>query len=152
MARKKRNTPKIKASTAFSRYIRLRDALKYCRERGIDTEQFARPEDIIGVCCTCGTVKSWIRMDAGHFKGRGIGGGSGTYFDERNVHLQCKPCNGFEGGRYSDYEEFIIVKYGQPVHDELILKHHIPGKMGVLQLQILEQYYKDEYKKLVESI
>ena len=123
-------TPKQKASAAFSRYIRLRGALEYCRGRGIDTGQFVRPEDIIGVCCTCGTVKAWIRMDAGHFKGRGSGGGSGTYFDERNVHLQCKRCNGFEGGRVQDYEKFIIVKYGQAVLDELNIKHHYPRLKG----------------------
>lgn len=149
---KRKTTPKTKASTAFSRYIRLRDALKYCKEHNIDLSQFTRPEDIIGVCCTCGTVKSWIRMDAGHFIGRGIGGGSGVYFHESNVHLQCKPCNGFEGGRYKDYEKFIIKTYGQGVHDQLQRKHHIPGRMGTLELQVLEQYYKDEYKKLVESI
>ncbi len=147
-----KTTPKSKASKAFSRYIRLRDALAYCEKMGIDTSQFTRPEDIIGTCCTCGTVKSWIRMDAGHFKGRGIGGGSGTYFDERNVHLQCKRCNGFEGGRVQDYEKFIIEKYGQLVLDELNLKHHIPGKAGSVELQILEQYYKEEYKRLLTFI
>lgn len=147
-----RTTPKSKASAAFSRYIRLRDALEYCQGKGIDTGQFARPEDIIGVCCTCGTVKQWFRMDAGHFKGRGLGGGSGTYFDERNVHLQCKQCNGFQGGRVQDYEKFIIEKYGQRVLDELNIKHHVPGKMGTVELQILEQHYKDEYKKLTRQI
>ena len=74
-------TLKTKASNACSRYIRLRDALEYCYDHSIDISQFNRPEDIIGKCCTCGAVKSWVRMDAGHFKGRGIGGGSGVYFD-----------------------------------------------------------------------
>ena len=83
-------TLKEKASKAMSRYIRLRDALEYCDNYSIDITQFNRPEDIVGKCCTCGTVKSWSWMDAGHWLGRGIGGGSGTYFDERNVHLQCK--------------------------------------------------------------
>lgn len=147
-----RTTPKSKASAAFSRYIRLRDALEYCQEHGIDTGQFARPEDILGMCCTCGTVKAWLRMDTGHFKGRGMGGGSGTYFDERNVHLQCKRCNGFEGGRVQDYEKFIIEKYGQGVLDELNIKHRVPGRMGTMEFQILEQYYKDEYRKLLKGI
>lgn len=88
-------------------------------------------------------------MDAGHFKGRGIGGGSGTYFDERNVHLQCKPCNGFEGGRVQDYEKFIVKKYGQDVVDDLNIKHHIPGSTSKVEMQILEQYYKDRYKELL---
>ena len=145
-------TPRTKASAAFSRYIRLRDSLEYCQSKGIDTGQFIRPEDIFGMCCTCGAVKSWIRMDAGHFKGRGIGGGSGTYFDERNVHLQCKRCNGFEGGRVQDYEKFIIEKYGQSVLDELEIKHRCTSRMGPVELQIIEKHYKEEYKKLVNFI
>ena len=51
-------TPKQKASKAMSRFIRLRDALAYCHRRGIDLHQFARPEDVIGKCCSCGAVKS----------------------------------------------------------------------------------------------
>jgi 5-methylcytosine-specific restriction endonuclease McrA len=86
-AKKKRGkTPKEKAWKACSRYIRLRDAIAYCLKHGIDLTQFNRPEDIIGKCCTCGKVKSWIYLQAGHWKGRDLGGKSGTYFDERNIH------------------------------------------------------------------
>ncbi len=145
-------TPTKKASAACSRYIRLRDALKYCREHGIDLSQFNRPEDIIGKCVTCGKVKSWIRMDNGHFKGRGSGGGSGVYFDERKQHLQCKPCNGFEGGRPDEYREFIIEEYGQDVLDELNLKHRIPIDMGTLAMQATEIVFKEKYNELVDSI
>ena len=145
-------TPKQKASKACSRYIRLRDALKYCRKYGIDLNQFNRPEDIIGKCVTCGKVKSWIRMDNGHFKGRGIGGGSGVYFDERNQHLQCKTCNGFEGGRPDEYREFIIEEYGQDVLDELNQKHHIPIDMGQFAMLAMEIMYKDKYKELAAQI
>ncbi len=145
-------SPKKKASTACSRYIRLRDALKYCRERGVELSQFNRPEDIIGSCVTCGAVKSWIRMDNGHFKGRGIGGASGVYFDERNQHLQCKRCNGFEGGRPDEYREFIIEEYGQEVLDELNLKHRIPIDMGGFAMKATEIMYKEKYNELVDSI
>ena len=141
-------SPKQKASTACSRYIRFRDALKYCRSMGIDLSQFNRPEDIIGSCVTCGKVKSWIRMDNGHFKGRGSGGGSGVYFDERNQHLQCKPCNGFESGRPDEYRHFIIEEYGQDVLDELNLKHRIPIDMGAFAMKAMEIMYKDKYEEL----
>lgn len=145
-------TPKQRASKAMSRYIRLRDAIEYCKERGIDLKQFSRPEDIIGKCCTCGVVKSWIRMDGGHFKGRGIGGGSGVYFDERNDHLQCKRCNGFRGGAPQEYEQFIIKKYGQKVLEELNQKHRIPIDMGNLAMNAMEQFYKEKYEELLEKV
>ena len=145
-----RYTPKGKASTVMSRFIRFRDALDYCREHGIYMEQFTRPEDVIGQCCTCGAVKSWIRMDAGHWQGRGMGGGSGVYFDERNVDLQCKPCNGFEGGRSKEHEAYLLKKYSQEVIDELELKHRIPRDNGVLAMQAMEIYYKGRYNELLE--
>ena len=148
----KRNTPKSDASTAMSRYIRLRDALAYCNENGIDVSQFSRPEDIIGECCTCGKVGSWCRMDAGHYKGRGIGGGSGTYFDERNVHLQCKQCNAFGGGKPKEHEEYILDKYGADVLADIERKHHMPIDMGDMAMMATERYYKDEYKKLLALI
>ncbi len=145
-------TPKSKASKAMSRYIRLRDALVYCKERGIDVRQFNRPEDIIGQCCTCGAVKSWFRMDAGHWKGRGIGGGSGVYFDERNVDLQCKRCNAFLGGAVEAHEEYLIDKYGQDVVDEIQRKHRTTTDMRTLAMQAMEQMYKDKYEELLKEI
>jgi len=141
---------KKKANTWCSKYIRLRDALSYCKEYGIDTGQFIRPEDIIGRCCTCGTVKSWLRMDAGHFKGRGLGGGSGTYFDERNIHLQCKQCNAFRGGAPKEYLEFMLGKYGQEIVDEIELKHHTPLDSSDLAMLAMAQYYKEKYNELLK--
>jgi hypothetical protein len=140
-------TQKKKTWEAMSRFIRLRDALEYCKEHGIDLHQFARPEDIIGKCCTCGIVKAWIRMDAGHCFGRGSGGHSGVYFHERNVGLQCKPCNAFEQGARPEFEEYLIAKYGDGIIDELRRLHMTNSYRG--QLGMLELYFKDEYKKLL---
>lgn len=143
--------PKAKASNAMSRYCRLRDALEYCNEYGIDLTQFNRPEDIIGKCCTSSTVKSWVYMDAGHFIGRGIGGGSGVYFDERNVHLQSKRENAFAGGNPTEYRKFMLEKYGQDVIDELERKHMIPIDFRDLAMKAMEIHYKTLYKELVEQ-
>jgi len=88
-------------------------------------------------------------MDAGHFKGRGIGGGSGVYYDERNIHLQCKPCNGFRGGAPQEYEQFIIKKYGEKVLEELNRKHRIPIDMKDLAMNAMEQFYKEKYQELL---
>jgi len=144
-------TPKKKADKAFSRYIRLRDAIDYCLSHGIPLDQFVRPEDVIGKCCTCGTVKSWFRMDNGHFKGRGLGGGSGAYFDERNCQLQCKQCNAFKGGSPDEYEEFMIEKYGEEVVAEIRLKHRMPADFSDFAMKALEIWAKEEYNSLVEK-
>lgn len=146
-----KETPKSKASKAMSRFIRLRDAIGYCARRGIDLHCFSRPEDILGQCCTCNAVKSWIRMDAGHWIGRGIGGGSGVYFDERNVNLQCKQCNAFLGGMVNAHEEYLLKKYGRETVDDIARKHYASLDMSTLALQAIEQYYKDEYKRLVKE-
>ena len=144
-------TPKSKASKACSRFIRLRDAIDYCKVHGVDLSQFSRPEDVIGQCCTCGAVKSWFRMDAGHWKGRGIGGGSGTYFDERNIDLQCKQCNGFQGGRVADHEEYLVKKYGRKIVDEIERKHYTRIDMKAMAMQAMEIHYKEKYKELIED-
>ena len=150
MAKRKGKTPKQKASDAMSRYIRLRDALEYCRQHRIDVSQFNRPEDVIGQCCTCGTVKSWYRMDAGHCIGRGLGGGSGVYFNPYNMALQCKLCNGFEQGSTDKFWEYLEGIYGPLIKEQLTLLHHT-HKYEPHEYPLLEQHYKNEYKKLVKD-
>ena len=145
-------TPKQRAWSACSRYIRLRDAIAYCEKYEIDLFTFARPEDIVGRCCTCSAVKSWIRMDAGHFKGRGLGGGSGAYFDERNVNLQCKKCNGFKQGAPAEYEVFLVDKYGPEIIEELDRKHVLQTDMRPLAMAATEQFFKEKYDELVEGL
>ena len=132
-----------------SRYTRLRDAIDYCKRAGIDLHQFSRVEDTLGQCCSCGKVKAWIGMDAGHFISRGTGGWSGVYFDERNINLQCKPCNGFLGGNIQNYTDFMKQKYGQDVIDELRFLDKNNSYKG--KLIGLELYYKQKYKEMAET-
>ena len=136
----------------MSRFVRLRDAIDYCKEHRIDLGQFTRPEDIFGKCCTCGTVKSWIWMHAGHYKGRGLGGGSGVYFDERNVNLQCRQCNAWKQGSPTEYREFMLEKYGEEVLVEIEFKHKLPTSFRDLAMIAMEKYYKDKYKQLIKGI
>lgn len=144
--------PKEKAWEWCSRYIRLRDALDYCKRMGIDISQFSRPEDIIVKCCTCPKRRSWIDMQAGHYFGRGLAGGSGTFFDERNIHTQCGQCNGFKQGNNQVYTEFMLNKYGQQVIDELEIKHRGGSKYSHIQLKALAQFYKEKYEELLASV
>jgi hypothetical protein len=75
---------KVKAWKMFSEYIRR----KYS-----DSEGYAS-------CFTCGKVKHWTEMDAGH----GISGrGNFVLFLEEVVRPQCKYCNGPLGGNYEHF-------------------------------------------------
>ncbi len=91
-------------------------------------------------------------MDAGHFISRGAGGVSGVYFDERNVNLQCKRCNGFEQGAYAYYAEYIKRTYGENMISELRKKHYIRPDMKNLAMQAMEVFYKEKYRELVAGI
>lgn len=98
---------KKKAWKVFSPYIRKRDA---------DKNGYV-------ACCTCGRVKHWKEGDAGHFID---GRRNSILYDERNVHFQCKPCNGSFINQKFDrheikkrYEDFMVKRYGQKVVDEL---------------------------------
>lgn len=141
---------KRRASDWMSKYVRLRDAIDYCLKYGIDLRQFNRPEDIICGCCTCGKVMAWILGDAGHFIPRGMGGGSGVYFDARNVHFQCRsPCNRFRQGASLEYEDFMREKYGQDVIDELRRKDKLVQKKRYF---VWEVFYKEQYAEQLKRL
>ena len=89
-------------------------------------------------------------MDGGHYISRASQGLSGVYFDERNVNLQCKQCNGFSQGFAQEYREYIIKKYGANMPDELLRKHYILPDMKPLAMAATEKYYKEKYRELVE--
>lgn len=125
------------ANSYMSQYILLRDAAPpnydYCR------------------CCTCGRIIPRVghSSHAGHFIGKGHGGSSGVYFDERNVHVQCHTCNTYEQGNGPAYYEFMLRKYGQAVIDELKLKHKLPRPHTIAEYGIL---YREKLKELKRKL
>lgn len=92
-------------------------------------------------------------MDAGHYFSRGLGGGSGVYFDERNIHTQCKQCN-MTGGQIQKYTDFMLERYGQNTID--ILRYldknrRLKGKIAMIG-EMYKQMYKDLEEQKVTSI
>jgi hypothetical protein len=77
----------------FSIFIRERDSNEYG----------------YGSCVTCGLNKHWREMDAGHYMPRQD---LATRWYEKNVHLQCKKCNGFRGGEPEKMAAYIESYYG----------------------------------------
>jgi hypothetical protein len=61
-------------------------------------------------CVTCGVVKDYRYMHAGHFvAGRTLG----VLFEETNIHPQCARCNIDLGGNVTQYEFYMHYRYGQ---------------------------------------
>lgn len=140
---------KQKAFRAMSPYIRLRDAIAYHKENRFDISGLD-PESLLVACCSCGKVRPWKSMDAGHFISRSSGGSSGVYLDERNVHAQCRSCNRFKEGNKVEYYNFMLKKYGQNIVDELrALDNKTYTKKEIEGLKI---YYKQQYKVILENI
>jgi len=97
MAKSKYKTAKDNAWSAFSRYIRLRDAVLTT-----GTTEYAK-------CYTCEKVHPIKEMDAGHWISRNR---LGTFMDERNVHAQCRGDNRFGHGRPVEYQAHLLKDYG----------------------------------------
>jgi len=115
----------------FSQYIRLKDA-KNGRVR----------------CFTCGIVKPWKEMHAGHFI---HGVTKRTYFEETNVHPQCNKCNTYLGGNLINYTLNMISKYGQDEVERLRKLSHDPKVWTISELKEIEKKYKQKVVKKLQK-
>ena len=132
-----RKTIKLRAWYAFSKYIRLRDAL---RTTGTQTHV---------KCLTCGKLLAISFCDAGHFVSRRHGA---TLFDERNVNTQCRYCNRFLDGNLLEYRRQIIRLYGEGVDTELEDKSKETHKFSVEDLTNIAECYKMKLKELLNEL
>ncbi len=137
MAKAKKENQKSKTKKTawdyFSLFIRLRDADKdgYC------------------YCITCGARRYYKDfMDAGHFVPKGIG--EYFYFNEDNVHAQCRSCNGFKGGKRDVYRAELIKKIGKDKVEELerLEKERPITKRTLKDYEKLKNKYRKKFNKL----
>ena len=131
-----KSTVKGRAWRAFSKYIRLRDALKTTGDL-----TFVK-------CITCGKLLKVSFCDAGHFVSRRYGS---TLFDERNVNTQCRYCNRFLNGNPLEYRRQIIRLYGEGADIALEDKATEITKLTIESLTKLTEYYKIETERLVRG-
>ena len=64
-------------------------------------------------CITCGKIaadEDRAMFDAGHYKPEGQY--KSVQFDLINVNCQCRGCNRYHHGRYGEYAEALLKKYG----------------------------------------
>lgn len=130
------SSTKKRAWRYFSKYIRLRDALKTTGDI-----HYAK-------CFTCGRIESVKNMDAGHFISRRF---NSTLFDERNVHAQCSYCNTFLGGNQLEYRRQIVKLYGEGVDIELEDKATETKKYTIPELTELIITIKEKIKSLEDK-
>ncbi len=129
-------TIKRNAWSAFSKFIRLRDALK---TTGTITHV---------KCITCGKLLEISFCDAGHFVSRRY---ASTLFDEKNVNTQCRYCNRFLNGNLLEYRRQIIKLYGENADTELENKAKEIKRYTTQDLTELTEHYKIEVEKLKEK-
>ena len=111
MAKKKLSWYKKKLWELTSQYVRRRDHREFQAGEGK-----SMAEDL-SKCVTCGNIKPWKELQAGHFVARAQG--NATYFDLRNINSQCYRCNINLGGNGAEYYPFMEKKHGKAVIDEL---------------------------------
>lgn len=109
----------------FSQYIRL----KYANKDG-----FVR-------CVTCGKIKHWKEMQAGHYKHNKLD------FCEFNVFPQCVRCNHYKSGELGNYADFLIKKFGNDILEKIEIYAKLEKKYNIIELQ----YMHDEWKKIVKK-
>ena len=85
-------------------------------------------------CVSCGTVRKWNdMMDGGHFIAKG--GCSYWMLDPRNIHPQCKECNG-NGMKFGTaaitYTAWMVNEYGQGFIDHMLEMKSKMRKRSVL--------------------
>ncbi len=142
MAKKKKKGVKYwkkKAWNEFSKWVRLRDAIKTTRTK--DTL----------LCCTCNKPYPAFGIgcaQAGHF----IPGRShALLFREQGVHGQCYNCNHTLKGNWVEYEKFMLKRYGQKVVDEEKAAKYENFKYIAIDLEEIRDYYKQEFERLKQE-
>lgn len=95
-------------------------------------------------CVTCGAMKHWKEIHAGHFipKKRGLS----VYFVEKNIHPQCVSCNMWNGGMLIEYTRFMELTYGKDCVDRLLELSKTKKPMRLADYEEIETEYRDRCK------
>ena len=132
-----------KVDKVFSLYIRLRDS---------------RPWHFMKFrCISCGDVKDFDQMDAGHFVSRNA---MAIRWNADNVSGECRRCNRLQGDHLLSYRKNLILKLGQKAIEGSAIAAAIPNdkrlvlikKLGEKRVEELEAQKYVEKKWTVEEL
>ena len=127
---------KKKAWDEFSKYVRLRDALRTTGDR-----HYAR-------CCSCNKAYPAFGVgcgQAGHYVN---GRTHALLFRERGVHFQCYNCNQTLKGNWVEYDKFMLETYGQEIANEEKAAKDSNLKYNAAEMQEIYEKYKAKYEEL----
>lgn len=127
IARKSKNPlprAKDRAWNAFSKWVRVSNA---------DYNGNVR-------CFTCGVVKHWKEMDAGHYFHNVLD------FNIYNIHPQCSKCNKYLQGNGVVYYEKLREMYGQEVIEEMLQEKYKIVTLTIEDYNHIEAEYKEKIK------
>lgn len=122
---------KKRADTAFSIYIRLRDA------------EF-RSGSLWCQCITCSSWKPIKQIQNGHFQSRRY---MNTRFHEQNCHAQCVKCNIFNQGEQYKYSLYVDKRYGPGTSTKLEQLAKQIRKFKTYELEEMILQYKTAIKE-----
>lgn len=100
----------------FSEYVRRKDA---------DHRGYIQ-------CFTCGVVKHWKEVDAGHFQTRAK---YSTRWDCDNVKPQCKGCNMTNGGQQYVFGRMLDHHHGDGFADQVVKKSNQMRKWSSSEME-----------------
>ena len=104
---------------------------KYARLRDSDKHWWWK-------CISCWKRVRRDKADGGHYISRT---NMSTAFDEKNIHLQCKGCNGMLWWNLIEYRKNLIKKIGEDEVLKLEKKKHQTKKRTKEELEKLIDYY-----------
>jgi len=119
-----------KLCDVFSLFIRLRDS----------------DADGVAKCFTCNRRAHYKKMHCGHGVPRHY---LATKFNEKNNNIQCRTCNGPEGGAREVYKAEMDKLYGQGTWDLMILNSRKVVHWSQFEVDQMVIFYKQEVKKLM---
>lgn len=93
-------------------------------------------------CISCGNPNP---TDAGHY--RSVGAHPELRFEEKNVNLQCRKCNGYWGGNLIEYRKGLVRKYGVEVV-EWLEGPHDPVKLSIPDIKEKIEYYRKKIREM----
>ena len=153
--RKRRRMQEMNVQRADRKVIKVKlDKLKTARdwtkEAQIAVNSYVRERDKSKPCISCGCLLTGSdaggAFDAGHYRSRGSA--SHLKFDaERNIHGQCKRCNRYLGGNYSDYRTGLIDRIGLDDLEKLEADQ-TPRKYSIEELKAIKAKYTAMTKEL----
>lgn len=98
-------------------------------------------------CISCGLFCA--RMEAGHYKAVGAGGASPARFHPDNIHLQCHPCNHYNGGgNHAGYRPNLVARIGDERVRSVERLHATSIKWDRDALEQLASWFRSEARKL----